>query len=189
MTPPLAGALGRAQALDEHPQLAQALALIDVVYLASYAWQTLVRTRQSNQLQTEGSGTSLRMSHAIARAAAFTLLNPHVNLDTVLLVGSIGAQQPSAAKAIQRRGRKPGGCLSRAWRNFRRTQTSSTNSGHGWELTFNSVSKSIVSRREAAGSADARQGEATTTRMIWKRNKSQICLFHSGRSLMASTVG
>jgi nitrogen fixation protein NifZ len=30
----------------------------------------------------------------------------------------------------------------------------------------NSVSKSFVSRREAAGSANARQGEATTTRMI-----------------------
>ena len=31
-----------------------------------------------------------------AQAAAFTLLNPHVYLDTVLLVGSIGAQQPSS---------------------------------------------------------------------------------------------
>jgi L-lysine exporter family protein LysE/ArgO len=30
----------------------------------------------------------------LAQAAAFTLLNPHVYLDTVLLVGSIGAQQP-----------------------------------------------------------------------------------------------
>ena len=32
----------------------------------------------------------------ITQAAAFTLLNPHVYLDTVLLVGSIGAQQPAA---------------------------------------------------------------------------------------------
>jgi hypothetical protein len=32
--------------------------------------------------------------------------------------------------------------------------------------TCNSVSKSFVFRREAAGSADARQGEVTTTRMI-----------------------
>jgi L-lysine exporter family protein LysE/ArgO len=30
----------------------------------------------------------------VVQAAAFTLLNPHVYLDTVLLVGSIGAQQP-----------------------------------------------------------------------------------------------
>ncbi|MNL06654.1 Arginine exporter protein ArgO [compost metagenome] len=29
---------------------------------------------------------------------AFTLLNPHVYLDTVLLAGSIGAQQPAALR-------------------------------------------------------------------------------------------
>jgi L-lysine exporter family protein LysE/ArgO len=34
----------------------------------------------------------------LAQAAAFTLLNPHVYLDTVLLVGSIGAQQASALR-------------------------------------------------------------------------------------------
>jgi L-lysine exporter family protein LysE/ArgO len=34
----------------------------------------------------------------VAQAAAFTLLNPHVYLDTVLLVGSIGAQQPAALR-------------------------------------------------------------------------------------------
>jgi L-lysine exporter family protein LysE/ArgO len=38
---------------------------------------------------------SLGRSAALAQAAAFTLLNPHVYLDTVLLVGSIGAQQPA----------------------------------------------------------------------------------------------
>ena len=32
------------------------------------------------------------------QAAAFTLLNPHVYLVTVLLMGSIGAQQPEALR-------------------------------------------------------------------------------------------
>jgi len=32
---------------------------------------------------------------ALAQAAAFTLLNPHVYLDTVLLAGAVGAQQPA----------------------------------------------------------------------------------------------
>ena len=31
----------------------------------------------------------------IAQAAAFTFLNPHVYLDTVLLIGSVGAQHPA----------------------------------------------------------------------------------------------
>ena len=38
--------------------------------------------------------SGLGAGDAMAQAAAFTLLNPHVYLDTVLLVGSIGAQQP-----------------------------------------------------------------------------------------------
>jgi L-lysine exporter family protein LysE/ArgO len=35
----------------------------------------------------------------VPSAAAFTLLNPHVYLDTVLLVGSIGAQQPPGLRS------------------------------------------------------------------------------------------
>ncbi len=35
----------------------------------------------------------------MAQAAAFTLLNPHVYLDTVLLVGGMGAQQPEALQS------------------------------------------------------------------------------------------
>jgi L-lysine exporter family protein LysE/ArgO len=40
----------------------------------------------------------LRLAAALAQAAAFTLLNPHVYLDTVLLVGSVGAQQPAGLR-------------------------------------------------------------------------------------------
>jgi L-lysine exporter family protein LysE/ArgO len=39
-----------------------------------------------------GAGRGISRGAALAQAAAFTLLNPHVYLDTVLLVGSIGAQ-------------------------------------------------------------------------------------------------
>jgi L-lysine exporter family protein LysE/ArgO len=45
-----------------------------------------------------GSRGALGRGAALAQAAAFTLLNPHVYLDTVLLVGSIGAQQPAALR-------------------------------------------------------------------------------------------
>lgn len=93
-----AGVLGMAQALGEHPQVARALALAGAVFLATYGWQAIRRARQSNQLRADRADTRLRLSGAIAQAAAFTLLNPHVYLDTVLLVGSIGAQQPSALR-------------------------------------------------------------------------------------------
>lgn len=90
-----AGVLGMAQALGRHPALAQAMALAGAAFLAWYGWQALQRARHASQLQAADGGAGLSRGAALAQAAAFTLLNPHVYLDTVLLVGSIGAQQPA----------------------------------------------------------------------------------------------
>lgn len=90
-----AGVLGMAQALGSHPALAQAMALAGAAFLAWYGWRALQRARTASQLQAAEGGTGLSHGAALAQAAAFTLLNPHVYLDTVLLVGSIGAQQPA----------------------------------------------------------------------------------------------
>ena len=91
-----AGVLGMAQALGERPGLA--LALAGAVFLAMYGWQALRRARQPHQLRAADGGVGLSRGAALAQAAAFTLLNPHVYLDTVLLVGSIGAQQPAGLR-------------------------------------------------------------------------------------------
>ncbi len=93
-----AGVWGMAQALGERPTLARALALAGTAFLAVYGWQALQRARHSSQLKAREGGDSLGRSAALAQAAAFTLLNPHVYLDTVLLVGSIGAQHPAALR-------------------------------------------------------------------------------------------
>jgi L-lysine exporter family protein LysE/ArgO len=90
-----AGVLGMAQALGQSPDLARALALAGAAFLAAYGWQALRRARQAHRLAASAAGSSLSLTGAVAQAAAFTLLNPHVYLDTVLLVGSIGAQQPA----------------------------------------------------------------------------------------------
>lgn len=94
-----AGVLGMAQALGERPALARALALVGAAFLAAYGWQALRRARQPQALATSGGGAAFGRGAAVAQAAAFTLLNPHVYLDTVLLVGSVGAQQPAALRA------------------------------------------------------------------------------------------
>ena len=93
-----AGVMGMAQALGESANLARALALAGSVFLAVYGWQALRRARQVHRLDASAAGSSLSLGAAVAQAAAFTLLNPHVYLDTVLLVGSIGAQQPAALR-------------------------------------------------------------------------------------------
>ena len=88
-----AGVLGMAQALGERPMVAHALALAGAVFLAAYGWNALRRALHQNGLLANEEGDGLTWAAAMAQAAAFTLLNPHVYLDTVLLVGSIGAQQ------------------------------------------------------------------------------------------------
>ena len=93
-----AGVLGMAQALAERPGLARALALAGAVFLAVYGVQALRRARTPQQLRAAEGNAVLGRGAAVAQAAAFTLLNPHVYLDTVLLVGSIGAQQPGALR-------------------------------------------------------------------------------------------
>ena len=89
-----AGVLGMAQALGERPGVARALALAGAAFLAWYGWQALQRARHAHQLQANRDGARLGRGAVLAQAAAFTLLNPHVYLDTVLLIGSLGAQQP-----------------------------------------------------------------------------------------------
>ena len=90
-----AGVLGMAQALGESPMVAHVLALAGAVFLAVYGWKALRRALHQNGLLANEEGEGLSWASAMAQAAAFTVLNPHVYLDTVLLVGSIGAQQPA----------------------------------------------------------------------------------------------
>lgn len=68
------------------------------LFLALYGWKALMRMRAPDRLHPASGGEGLTMSAAMAQAAAFTVLNPHVYLDTVLLVGSMGAQQPAAMR-------------------------------------------------------------------------------------------
>jgi len=93
-----AGVLGMARALGDHPAVARALALAGAVFLATYGYRALQRARCPGQLVAGADGVGLGRTAVLAQAAAFTLLNPHVYLDTVLLVGSIGAQQPAALR-------------------------------------------------------------------------------------------
>ncbi|MEX0140806.1 amino acid transporter [Janthinobacterium lividum] len=93
-----AGVLGMSRALGQRPMLASALALGGAIFLAVYGWQALRRARRPQQLRAAEGGAGLGLAAILAQAAAFTLLNPHVYLDTVLLVGSIGAQQPGVMR-------------------------------------------------------------------------------------------
>ena len=90
-----AGVAGLAAVLGRAPALATALGIAGTLFLGWYGLRALCRAFRPQALRAAGS-TSLR--GAVAQAAAFTFLNPHVYLDTILLMGSIGARQPAGSR-------------------------------------------------------------------------------------------
>ncbi|MDH4059388.1 MAG: LysE/ArgO family amino acid transporter [Aquincola sp.] len=90
------GVSGVGRALAAAPSLASAMTALGAAFLAVYGVRALWRATRPGRLDanTPLGGGSRRA--VLAQAAAFTLLNPHVYLDTVLLVGAVGAQQAPA---------------------------------------------------------------------------------------------
>jgi L-lysine exporter family protein LysE/ArgO len=89
-----AGVVGLASVLGESPALVALLTIAGSAFLAWYGVRALHRALSPQSLQATAGDQPLTLSNAMAQAAGFTLLNPHVYLDTVLLMGSIGTRQP-----------------------------------------------------------------------------------------------
>jgi len=107
-----AGVAGLAGILGNSPDLVALLTIAGSAFLLWYGIRALRRALAPDALHA-GVGTApLTLRAALAQAAGFTLLNPHVYLDTVLLMGSIGTRQPP-----DMRGWFVGGaaCASGAW--------------------------------------------------------------------------
>jgi len=90
-----AGVFGIAEILNESVWLAYGLALAGAAFLAWYGWKALKRIQSPGQLLADNSDRSVARRAAVFQAAAFTLLNPHVYLDTLVFIGGIGAQYGS----------------------------------------------------------------------------------------------
>jgi len=92
-----AGVAGLAKILGRAPTLTMALTMAGTLFLLWYGLRALRRAWQPRALRA-GGGARVSFRVAVAQAAAFTFLNPHVYLDTVLLMGSIGARQPADSR-------------------------------------------------------------------------------------------
>ena len=86
-----AGVAGLAQGLEQRPELSAWLTAGGALFLGGYGLRALWRAMRPGALQAAPGTSGLSLAQALAQTAAFTLLNPHVYLDTVLLVGSVGA--------------------------------------------------------------------------------------------------
>ncbi|MCX2778480.1 LysE/ArgO family amino acid transporter [Microbulbifer thermotolerans] len=89
-----AGVFGLATLLLQSPTLLAVARWGGAAFLLWYGIKALMRALRPSGLQTPDSVPRSRRA-VLLSALAVTLLNPHVYLDTVLLIGSLGAQQPA----------------------------------------------------------------------------------------------
>jgi L-lysine exporter family protein LysE/ArgO len=91
------GVLAASQVQSALPWLAPGMTAAGVLFLAVYGLNALRRAARDSSLQA-ASGPSPSLRATLAQTAAFTFLNPHVYLDTVVLVGTLGAQHGPAGR-------------------------------------------------------------------------------------------
>jgi L-lysine exporter family protein LysE/ArgO len=84
----VAGVAGIGTIVERAPTALTVVRWLGVAFLTWYGVSSLLRARRTESLHAAAGRTTSRGS-AIARATALTWLNPHVYLDTVLLLGSI----------------------------------------------------------------------------------------------------
>jgi L-lysine exporter family protein LysE/ArgO len=106
------GVAGVGALLRQASGLALALTMGGAGFLGWYGVCALRRAVLPGALAAEPGQERSSLRGALARAAAFTLLNPHVYLDTMLLVGAVGAAQPHGTQPVFVAG---AGCASAVW--------------------------------------------------------------------------
>lgn len=87
------GVFGLGALIQGQPLLLDLFRFGGAAFLLGYAWLAARRAwRPAGGLQAGGPAASLGTT--LSAALAFTYLNPHVYLDTVVLLGGLGARQP-----------------------------------------------------------------------------------------------
>jgi L-lysine exporter family protein LysE/ArgO len=93
------GVWGMGGVLLARPEWAQAMRWAGALFLLGYAVQTAARVVRPGQLLVVTSGPGARMRATLATAMALTWLNPHVYLDTVVLLGTMATPYPVIGRA------------------------------------------------------------------------------------------
>ncbi|OOF25938.1 amino acid transporter [Salinivibrio proteolyticus] len=86
------GIFGGGALLASYPVLLNTITLAGIAFLSMYAWQFIQSARQPAENDVSTPTMSRGRRAVIIGALAVTLLNPHVYLDTVVVLGAIGGQ-------------------------------------------------------------------------------------------------
>lgn len=92
------GVAGLGALVQRHATLLLAARWGGALFLAAYGLLAARRALSPHTLSAS-NGAPLTRRQAVLACLAFTYLNPHCWLDTVVLVGSLSAQQPDGARA------------------------------------------------------------------------------------------
>lgn len=94
------GVSGLAAMLGDAPGLRDALGLLGALALAVYGLMALKHAFAPQALHAAADGTPASATRVLAQVLSISLLNPHVYLDTVVLVGAVGAKQAAGLQSI-----------------------------------------------------------------------------------------
>ena len=94
-----AGVAGLGTIVSSNPTLLKVVTVGGALFLAAYSIKAFRRAMRPEAM-ANWQEAALPLGKAIAACLAFTLLNPHVYLDTVVLVGSLSAQYPSGERLM-----------------------------------------------------------------------------------------
>ncbi|MDQ0470683.1 LysE/ArgO family amino acid transporter [Labrys wisconsinensis] len=92
-----AGVAGLGSLVTASPLLLALARLGGALFLAAYGLMALRRAFRSESLRGEGEAAPT-LGAALAACLAFTFLNPHVYLDTVVLIGALSGRFAGTAK-------------------------------------------------------------------------------------------
>lgn len=95
----LAGIGGAGVLIRGNEALMQITRYGGAVFLASYGTLAARRAWQGQHMQLHG-GSGVPLATALAACFGFTFLNPHVYLDTVVLLGAIANQRQGASRWV-----------------------------------------------------------------------------------------
>lgn len=93
------GVSGLVTSLAGSARVLDALGLIGSLVLFVYGAMALRRACLSQSMLANAEGAPASMGRVVSQILSISLLNPHVYLDTVVLVGAVGARQPPGMQA------------------------------------------------------------------------------------------
>jgi len=85
------GVFGIGYFVSQNPFLIKVIAVIGIIFLCGYALICLRAAFKNEHMELEKGKEKKSLKEVITLVLVFSLLNPHTYLDTILLIGGIGA--------------------------------------------------------------------------------------------------